>query len=377
MNRLAYVCIDPGVPVFGTKGASVHIQEIVRSWRVLGAEVTIYCTRAGSTVPRDLADVRIVEHRLPKCSGPDREREQAKAAESLAAQAIEDGADAVYERYSLFSDALERITTTLAVPGFLEVNAPLIDEQRTHRELHDEQAALSCLRRQGGAAARIACVSAPVAGWVRMRIDAGARERVVVAPNGVNCSRIQPAVEDQGRPVVVFVGTLKPWHGVQTLIEAKAAASGDWALKIVGDGPQSPELRALAASLDVEVDFTGAVPPEDIPAALAGCAIAVAPYPATGQASDQYFSPLKIYEYLAAGLPVAASRVGQVPDIIEHGITGLLVEPSRPDELAAAIDELAAAPQGRAAMSDAARKLAVDRYSWDEVLAGITEGVAL
>ncbi|WP_245580104.1 glycosyltransferase family 4 protein [Arthrobacter castelli] len=377
MIRLAYVCIDPGVPVFGTKGASVHIQEIIRSWRTLGAEVAIYCTRAGSTVPPDMGDMRVVEHRLPKSTGPDRERAQAKAADTLAAQAIKDGADAVYERYSLFSDALERITTALDVPGLLEVNAPLIDEQRTHRELQDEDAALVCLRRQGAAAVRIACVSAPVADWVAERIDAGAHDRVVVAPNGVNCARIQPTAEAEGRPVVVFVGTLKPWHGVRTLIEAKAAASGDWALKIVGDGPQGPELRALAASLDVDVNFTGAVPPEDIPAALAGCAVAAAPYPATGQASEQYFSPLKMYEYLAAGLPVVASRLGQVPDIIEHGITGLLVEPSRPDELAAAIDELAAAPQGRAAMSDAARKLAVDRYGWDEVLAGIIEGVAL
>ena len=54
--RVAYVCIDPGVPVFGTKGASVHIQEVVRELRARGHEVVVYATRRGSQVPADLAE---------------------------------------------------------------------------------------------------------------------------------------------------------------------------------------------------------------------------------------------------------------------------------------------------------------------------------
>lgn len=52
--RVAYVCADPGVPVFGTKGSSVHVQEIVRAWRRAGADVTVYCVRAGNDRPADL-----------------------------------------------------------------------------------------------------------------------------------------------------------------------------------------------------------------------------------------------------------------------------------------------------------------------------------
>lgn len=375
-RRVAYLSVDPGVPVFGSKGASVHVQEIVRSWRNRGAEVTIYCTRSGTDVPPDLADVPVVVHPIKAATGGNRERAQVRAAESLAAQVIRDGADAVYERYSLFSDALQRVTEALRIPGFLEVNAPLIDEQRKYREIHDEEAALDCLRGQVRAASTVACVSAPVRDWVLDRTGPGARH-VIVTPNGVNGHRIRPSPETAGRPVVVFVGTLKPWHGVRTLLEAQAAASRAWALKIVGDGPEGPALRALAADLELDVEFTGAVPPDDIPAALAGCAIGVAPYPALDDDAEHYFSPLKIYEYCAAGLPVVASRVGQVPGIIEHGVTGLLVDPSNAGRLAGAIDSLVEAPGTRAAMSAAARRVVLERHSWDSVLARITEGAAL
>lgn len=374
MTRVAYVCVDPGVPVFGTKGASVHVQEVVRAWRHRGAEISIYCTRTGSEIPGDLADVRVVVEPVSG-KGAEREHSQAAAASALAQQILEDGCDVVYERYSLFSDALARVAGASGVPGFLEVNAPLIDEQRIHRTLYDESAALDALRVQVHAASRTVCVSDPVAAWVRNRVGADSHHRIRTVANGVNVRRIRPAPEGPGKPVVAFVGTLKPWHGVETLIEAQAAGSREWTVRIVGDGPQSPHLRALADKLGAEVEFTGALAPEGVPAALAGCALAAAPYPRTRTAEDQYFSPLKIYEYCAAGLPVVASRVGQVPHIIDDGVSGLLVEPSDPRALALALDELAALPLARAAMSNAVRREAVSRHSWDSVLNRITDGV--
>ncbi|WP_043442239.1 glycosyltransferase family 4 protein [Arthrobacter sp. L77] len=376
MRHVGYVCVDPGIPVFGSKGASVHVQEIIRSWRARGADVTVYCTRIGDSVPGDLAGVRVVTHPVPRGTGPERERSQRDAAAALAAQAVADGVTAVYERYSLFSDALARITGALSVPGILEVNAPLIDEQRTHRALHDEGAALRALGIQLSAATVIACVSDPVAAWVAGHASSGSLSRIVTAPNGVNVQRIAPTPEADGTPTVVFVGTLKPWHGVSDLIEAMALSDGSWKLRIVGDGPEAANLRALAGARGVDADFTGALTPAEVPRALAGCAIAVAPYPRTEREEEQYFSPLKIYEYCAAGLPVVASAVGQVPDIIDHGVTGLLVDPSHPAALAAALDELAGAPLARRAMSRAARRFAED-HSWDAVLDAILEGATL
>lgn len=393
--RLAYVCADPGVPVFGTKGASVHVQEILRAWRARGAEVRLYATRIGDDVPADLADLPVVHVPVPAVpAGTDpgraarvaaRERAQAVAARRIAEQVVADGADAVHERYSLFSTALAEITGALGVPGVLEVNAPLIDEQRTHRDLVDETAARAALAAQVAAAERTACVSEPVARWTERTVAAagGRAGRVLVAPNGVNVERIRPCLDsaargtDPGPPVVVFVGTLKPWHGVEHLLRARSRAAAAWRLRVVGDGPQRASLEELAAALGVEAEFTGAVAPAEVPGLLADCAVAVAPYPATQFAADQYFSPLKIYEYAAAALPVVASRVGQVPAAVEDGVTGLLVEPSDPDALAGAVDALVADPDRRRAMGRAGRRDAVARRSWTAVLDGILAGTDL
>ena len=372
---VAYLCADPGVPVFGTKGASVHVQEIVRAFRARGADVRLYATRLGDHRPADLADLPVTHVPVSVPKGErrtaTREAAQARAAAVLAAAAVADGADLVYERYSLFSDALATVTDVLQVPGVLEVNSPLIEEQATHRDLVDAAGAHRVLRRQVAAATSVACVSEPVAAWVRRRCPtarAGDHREpaIVVAPNGVNTDRIVPVTADPADPVVLFVGTLKPWHGTDLLLEAAALAERPWRLRIVGDGPQRAALAAQADRLGLSVDFRGAVPPADVPAALAGASLAVAPYPAT--ADEQYFSPLKIYEYAAAGLPVVASRVGQIPAIVEDGGTGLLVPPSDPAALAEAVDTLVADPRRAAAMGRAGRERMVRDHSWTAVL---------
>jgi glycosyltransferase involved in cell wall biosynthesis len=375
--RVAYLCADPGVPAFGTKGASVHVQEIIRAWRARGAQVHLYCTRLGDDVPADLSDLPVTHVPVERGADPaDRERAQAHAAERLAAAVLADGADVVYERYSLFSTALAVIGERAAVRPLriLEVNAPLIEEQSRHRTLVAEADAWAALDAQTTAADRVVAVSPPVAEWVARHtghvID-GDVLRVVA--NGVNVDRIRPAVSTgTGSPVVVFVGTLKPWHGIETLVEAAAAARAPWRLRLIGDGPQAAALREQAARLGVEVEFRGAVPPERMGAELAEASIAVAPYP---QSEDHYFSPLKIYEYAAAALPVVASAIGQVPQIVTDGVTGTLVEPSDPAALAAAIDDLATDPDRAARLGRAGRERAVAEHSWGRVLERVLDGL--
>ena len=361
--RVAYICADPGVPVFGTKGASVHVQEIVRALRRAGHEVVVHAARRGDLVPTDLADLRVEEVPVRAGDAAQRERAQAQVAQSIAQRVTAEGADLVYERYSLFSTALATVTDSCPAVGVLEVNAPLIDEQRRHRVLIDEDSALQCLRTQVLSANLTVCVSDPVRDWVRSLAPQG---RPVTVPNGVDPHRIAPQPEDPDDVVVVFVGTLKPWHGVTDLVKAASLAQVPWRLRIIGDGPQLPQLRAQAHDLGVEVHFTGAVAPADMPAHLSGAAIAVAPYPDLGGTQAQYFSPLKVLEYLAAGLPVVASDVGQLPRLLSG--CGVLVPPSDPRELAAAIDRLALSRPDRARLGAVGRRLAVDRHSWDGVV---------
>lgn len=370
--HIAYVCLDPGIPVFGTKGASVHIQEVVREYRRRGHDVTVYATRRGSDVPDDLAELRVVDVPITTRDEEERERAQQAASASVSDMVRAGGYDLVYERYSLFSTVIAEC----GVPGILEVNAPLIDEQRTHRVLVDEQAADAALQEQVQAALATICVSDPVRDWVIARTEG---TRVFTVPNGVNVHRITPQPESPGAPVVTFVGTLKPWHGVDVLLRARAQAHKDWQLRIIGDGPMRVELDDLARSLGIDVDFRGAVAPEAIPQHMAGTAIGVAPYPAMDTDSDQYFSPLKVYEYMAAGLPVVASRVGQLPEIM--GESAYLVPPSDPEALAEALDALVANPAERARVGSDNRRQAEREHSWtgtvDHILAhaGVKEDV--
>ena len=378
--RIAYICCDPGIPVFGTKGASVHIQEVVRELRSIGHEVTLYAVRSGKHVPDDLTDLELRLEAVADVEPAEREQAQARAAERIVSRVIADGADLVYERYSLFSMALADITAATGVPGILEVNAPLIDEQRRHRSLVDASGAAQVLRRQVAAARATVCVSDPVADWVRRRTadlpDANdVASRVHTVPNGVSVRRIQPQPEDPDRVVVTFVGTLKPWHGVADLITAAALARQSWSLRIIGDGPEMDSLRAQAGRLGVDVDFRGAVAPQDVPAHVAGSAIGVAPYPDLGGGEQQYFSPMKVLEYLAAGLAVVASDVGQVPQLLEDGSGrhGVLVAPSDPTALAAALDDLAACADRRSRMGSSGRLLAEQRHSWRRTVTRVLE----
>ena len=251
----------------------------------------------------------------------------------------------------------------------------------------DASGAEQALRRQVGAARVTVCVSDPVADWVRRRTadlpDANdVVDRIHTVPNGVSVRRIQPQPADPERVVVTFVGTLKPWHGVADLITAAALSRQRWSLRIIGDGPEMETLRAQAERLGVEADFRGAVAPEEIPTHMAGSAIGVAPYPDLGGLEQQYFSPMKVLEYLAAGLAVVASDVGQIPQLLGEGSQrhGVLVAPSDPTALAAALDDLAASPQRRARMGRDGRLLAEECHSWNRVvsrilgLAGVAEG---
>ena len=357
--RIAYVTVDPGIPVFGTKGASVHIQEVVRELIRRGHDVTVHTTRAGRDIPDDLAGLEVIETRIDADDPGARERAQQEVSARIAARIIAGGADLVYERYSLFSTALAEVAEATGAAGILEVNAPLIEEQRTHRVLVDEEAAAKALARQVAAATATVAVSDPVRDWVRERTGS---ERVHTVPNGVSITRIVPRPEDIGDPVVTFVGTLKPWHGVADLLAAAALAKRPWKLRIIGDGPERAALEEQAAGLGIEVDFRGAVAPADMPGQLAGSAIGVAPYPDLGGEQQQYFSPLKVYEYLAAGLPVVASAVGQLPQIL--GELGTLVPPSDPAALAAAIDTLAADPALRGKLGWQGRVQAEEKHSW-------------
>ena len=370
--RIAYICADPGVPVFGCKGSSVHVQEVIRALRGHGAKVELFAAKFGGEPPADLADLKCnpLPH-PPKTDASEREAACISANDALrSALELRASFDLVYERYSLWSFAGMAWAHDQALRSVLEVNSPLVEEQSKHRVLHDRSGAERIARSVFESAQSILAVSSGVAAYVGARVTRP--EKVRVVSNGVDASRFQGRESrsvSSDETTIGFVGTLKPWHGLSTLIQAASLARAGglrFRLLIVGDGPERGRIEAELESCGLRdcTDITGAVEPAMIPGLLAQMDIAAAPYP---DLPEFYFSPLKIMEYMAAGRAIVASRIGDIDGLIVDRVSGLLCPPGDEQSLCEAITLLARNPKMRARMGAAARLCALEDLSWHRV----------
>ena len=371
--RIAYVTADPGVPVFGRKGCTVHVQALVRALRQLGHTVEVFTTRLGGPVPAEFADLQV--HLLPVARATG-DRPPAVAALGInhhlrCALEARGPFDLVYERYSLWSYAGMDWAARAGVPSLLEVNAPLIAEAAAHRGALDAATAERVARAAFGRAGALVAVSAGVAEYLAG--FAGAAERTVVVPNAVEPTRfplgLAPAwAPPPGSFTIGFLGTLKPWHGVPVLLRALAELARfheDCHVLLVGDGPERERLEAQAAELGLadRVHFAGAVAPEDVPAWLAAMDVAVAPYE---DLTGFYFSPLKVYEYMAAGLPVVASAVGELRTLVRHECTGFTVAAGDVLALASALAQLRLDHDLRRRLGANGRAVVLREHTWSQ-----------
>ena len=374
MRRVAYICCDPGVPVFGHKGCSVHVQEGIRALRRQGYNVVLFAQRIGGAIPSDLEDMTLVRlPKLVKTSIEAREQSALRVNQRLAEILGRYGPfDFIYERYSLWSFAGLEYARNTGAPGLLEVNAPLVEEQKAHRSLIHEAEAYDVARRAFYAASSLIAVSEQVAAYLcSYHIDAA---KVHVIPNGVDPNRFTPDKQpryprEADRFTVGFVGSLKPWHGVLDLIEAFSILYEEHPqsrLLIVGDGPErtAVESRLSASGIDAAAHFTGAVHPHEIPSYLTSMDVAVAPYP---QLDNFYFSPLKAFEYMASGLAFIGSDIGQLGNLVSHNYDGLLYPPGDTQKLASLLVQMAESPKRRKELGLNARKTIIDHYTWDAV----------
>lgn len=371
--RIAYVSTDPGIPVFGCKGASVHVQEMVRAFLAKGADITLFSPCLEGDVPRDLEGIGL--HPLPsipKGCADERTNKQI-ALNTHIAKALDDEGpfDLIYERHALFAHAAMEYANEHGIESVLEVNAPLIDEQARHRSIVRIDEAILSACNAFLAAKNIVAVSPEVATYAKGLCAPAARTRV--EPNAVNPSRFRKPASFGGPFRVGFLGTLKPWHDVALIIKAFALLKQDVPdaeLLIVGDGPERAILarQAEAAGVIGSVQFTGAVPAAKVPFWLAKMHVGLATY---RKDDPFYFSPLKLFEYMAAGLPSVVSQVGDLADMIQEGQTGLSVPPNDPDALADVLRSLARDPDLTRKMGSTARQHVLATQTWDHVAARV------
>jgi len=190
------------------------------------------------------------------------------------------------------------------------------------------------------------------AGW-----DTG---HVVVKPNFLDTD---PGCGPFQGKHVLYAGTLQPYKGVATLLKAWGSRSWPIPLKIVGTGPLARELSSLGVG---NIEWLGQRSQGEVLSLMKDALCVVVP-------SECYENfPRVIIEAYACGVPVVASRLGAMAELVEDGKMGLLFEAGTPDKLASAISRLISEPVLAAQMGQAARQIFEERYTasvnYDQIL---------
>jgi len=372
--RVLYLTADPGVPVLGHKGASVHVRELAGALAEAGAEVHIASPRVAfegddlsgpavlHPVPGVLPKTATAEALDGAVSG------QIEAVVELAARLEVDG---IYERFSLFSVAGVHAARELGIRHVLEVNAPLREEAKRYRTLPHPLLAAFLETEVMLGTDHVLAVSTPLAD--ALADDGVDPAKIEVLPNGVAAHRFPAPARDPARFLAGFAGSLKPWHGIETIVQALAALP-DVHLEVAGHGPLDDVLDALPAD---RVTRLGARPHSEVLQRMARWDVGLAPYAALERF---WFSPLKVLEYMAAGACPVVSDIGDARQTLGCGERGVLVAPGDPDALASAIALLARDRERARTLGERARVWVGEHRSWSinarRVLAALSEPVA-
>ncbi len=384
--RIAYISADRGVPVLGRSGSSRHVREIVTAFVARGLEVTLLTACPPEVSQRaalpyatiDLAadpilqDLRVRTAEELRSSGQDAVRASETYALLLNQTLLQEltrlrgSIDVIYERQSLWSFAGLQFARREGLPFLLEVNAPLAAQQQEYRVLNMVETARAVESLLFAKADRVLVTCSALREYARGRGAAHVR----VIPCGVSDALFIDRRRPQTGPefVIGFVGSLKPWHGVELLLRAFARLcerSTAYRLLVVGDGPLRADVETYCRQRHLEhrVTMAGAVDPTRIPEYLARMDVGLAPYPPL---PSFYFSPLKVWEYAAAGVPIVASASGDLPHLFPHRSAALLHPPGSVKKIVEHVESLRHDPELGGRLARRARQVA-RRHTWNRL----------
>jgi glycosyltransferase involved in cell wall biosynthesis len=375
--RILYSAIDQRVP--SAHGGAVHVTAVAEGLAALGHEVHVLASPGDSAFPAGAV------HWWPVRPPFGLRQLRLLRARRVLRLARRLRPDVIMERYYNFGGEGVLAARRLGTLAVLEVNAPAIDYPGSLKQRLDAWLLVRPLERWRTWQCRATdLIVTPTARILPPGIP---RSRVLEAEWGADVVRFRPdavgAVPFQraaGETVVIFVGAFRAWHGAVQLVHAirqlRARGRTDVKAVLVGDGPEFARVRAAADGVD-GVILTGALPHEAIPACLAAADVGVAPFDVTGHpalAIDFYWSPLKIFEYMASGLPVVVPRIPRLADVVRDGREGFLYDAADPDGLAGAIQRAADSSQ-RACMGAAARERVAACFSWQRHCAVLDEAI--
>jgi len=281
--------------------------------------------------------------------------------------------DFIYQRYARFSWAGVVAANRIKRPLLLEYNGSEVWVGKHWDHVGNLDLLERYERLNLDAAARIFVVSEVE----RRNLEARgvASGKIVVNPNGVDVERFRPGVRGvearrelqiaDDEVVAGFVGTFGPWHGVEKLAEAIRKIPADVKVRflLVGSGSLHAAVEKQLEG-DKRVIFTGAVAHDRVAKLLDACDVLVAPHVPLADGSEFFGSPTKIFEYMAMGKGIVASRLGQIGEVLVDGETALLVEPGDVEELRASILRLVESEELRKRLGARAREVAEREHTW-------------
>ena len=369
-------------------GQAVHIRSLVRAFEGLGHAVTevalvektgqadpargsakapdgaesegrVFPWSLVGRVPRFVREVAEYAYSVP-------------AARRLRAAIAQARPDFIYERYAFGNAAGVKVAQAEGIPLVLEVNSPMVLELSRTRGLsfprHARRVETSIFR----GADRVAVVTRVLGDMlVDMGVDPA---RIFVTPNGVHLDQFASPDREAARadlgighvdgPVLGFTGYYRDWHRLDLVIDGMKddAALERAHLVLVGMGPVEDDLRdrALRRGVGERVHFAGTRPHHRIPAILAAFDVGLVP------AINPYASPLKLHEYMAAGVVPVAPDQPNLREVLTHGEDSLLFPPGDGAALNQALGRLAADASLRETLGAAAKSAVTGRdLTWE------------
>lgn len=358
----------------GEEPESIHINAVVTALRDLGHDVLVvgptamdkepgsassphWMVRVKRAAPRPLFELLQIAYNLV-------------ALKRLRRAADDFRPDLIYERYALFGFAGVLFASRRGLPLILEVNTPYAQAWAKYFGLHLQRLGRWLERRTLRGADHIITVTQTQRALLQgLGIPAS---RISVSHNAIdpdwfsNDRQFDPRIRSSlglQNIVVGFVGTMNRWQGIPEFKQVIGDVLGQCSnvsFLFVGDGEFRPVLEEFSRShgLEKRVVFTGRKPHREVPPLVAAMDIAVL------LDSNNYGSPMKLFEYWAMGKAVIAPRVEPVLEVLRDGETGLLIDPGNARQMVDRILELARDAALRDRLGRAGRAYVVANHTW-------------